>query len=142
MVKIKKISYGIVIIRKYKEDYLFLLLRAYKNFDFPKGGAISGELPLEAALRETEEETTLTPNDLKFPWGKLTKESDPYKKGKKIAVYFLAETEREDIDLPINPKIGKPEHHEFGWFTYREASKLINGRIKKVLDWANEIITR
>ncbi len=36
-----------------------LLLRAYKNWDFPKGMVEPGEEPLDAALREVREETTL-----------------------------------------------------------------------------------
>ena len=137
----RKISSGIVVVRKHQDDYLFLLLRAYANWGFPKGGTEPGENLLDTALRETEEETTITPDELNFNWGKLSRVSDPYGKGKsKIAVYFLAETDRIKVELPINPKIGKPEHDEYGWFTHKEAQKLLNQRVSKILDWANEIL--
>ena len=45
-----------------------LLLRAYKNWDFPKGMVEPGEQPFDAAVREVREETTL--ENLAFDWGK------------------------------------------------------------------------
>jgi len=38
----------------------YLLLRAYNYWDFPKGVVEVDESPLQAAIREVEEETTLT----------------------------------------------------------------------------------
>ncbi len=138
----RQISAGIVPVRKVGDQYLFLLLRAYSNWDFPKGGVEKGESFLETALRETLEETTLSKDDLNFKWGKFTKESEPYKKGNKVAIYFIAETQKEKVDLPVNPEIGKPEHDEFRWVSYNEASELVNKRIQKILDWANKIILK
>lgn len=137
----RKISAGIVPVRKVGSQYLFLLLRAYDYWDFPKGGMEQNESLLETALRETEEETTLTEDNLNFKWGKIFKESEPYKKGNKIAIYFIAETDEEKVDLPINPELGKPEHDDFKWLTYEQASKLAIKRVQEILDWANKVIS-
>jgi len=139
--KKRKISVGIVPVRKVEGQYLFLLLRAHDYWDFPKGGMEQDESLLDTALRETEEETTLTEDNLNFKWGKIFKESEPYKKGNKIAIYFIAETDEEKVDLPINPELGKPEHDGFKWLTYDQASKLVIKRIQEILDWANEVIS-
>ncbi len=42
-----------------------LVLRAYRNWDFPKGTLEPGETPLAAAIREVKEETAL--EGLEFP---------------------------------------------------------------------------
>ena len=50
-----------------RHGWLFLMLRAYRNWDFPKGLVESGEDPLAAARREVQEETLI--EDLHFDWG-------------------------------------------------------------------------
>lgn len=137
-----KISVGIIPVRLVDNKYLFLLLRSGNHWDMPKGRIEKNENILEAALRETEEETTISVKDLHFIWGKQYKESDVYRKGTKIAIYFIAKTDRKDITLPISEELGRPEHDEFKWVTYKEAKKLVNKRIKKILDWANAIIIK
>lgn len=67
---------------------LFLLLRVYKYWDFPKGLVEKGEDPLQAALREVTEETGIT--EVHFPWGKDFLETEPYRGGK-IARYYVGE---------------------------------------------------
>ena len=95
-------------------------------------------LTLEGAEREVEEETTIT--QLEFKWGMRFRETGPYGPGK-VARYYIAETEQEDVDLPINPEIGRPEHDEYRWVTYQDALGLVGARVRSVLDWANEIIS-
>ena len=82
-------SAGVVVVRRNRDAWNVLLLRAFAYWDFPKGRIEQGESPLEAARRETREETTLT--DLDFRWGDLWIETEPYAGGK-IARYYLAET--------------------------------------------------
>jgi bis(5'-nucleosidyl)-tetraphosphatase len=135
-----EVSAGIIPVRLINNEYNFLLLRSGNYWDFPKGNVESSEDALDAALREVEEETTITPKELNFKWGKQSKTSDKYKKGTKFAVYFIAETDRERIELPISEEIGKPEHDEYRWVTYEKAKKLANKRIKEILSWANNII--
>ena len=55
-----KRSSGIVVLRRVAVGWRVLLLRAFRNWDFPKGLIAPGEDPLTAALREAREETGLT----------------------------------------------------------------------------------
>lgn len=113
--------------------WLFLVLRAYGYWDFPKGRVEPGETAFEAAVRETREETTLT--DLDFRWGDAWIETEPYASGK-VARYYLAASGDGDVRLEPSPATGKPEHHEFRWVTYDEASTLLVPRLRRVLAWA------
>ncbi len=137
--KYRTLSAGVVVVRKEGDHYLFLLLRAYRYWDFPKGIVEKGEDPLDAAKREVEEETTIT--DLDFKWGLDHMDTGPYNRGK-IARYYVAETKKKNIELPVNPEIGKPEHDEYRWVTYEEALKLVGDRVKPVVKWAYHIITQ
>lgn len=138
--KVVEVSAGIVVVRPVDNKYKFLLLRSRNYWDFPKGHIELGEDAIDTAIRETNEETTLSSKDLRFKWGKVSKNSDKYKKGTKFAVYFIAETDRNKIDLPVSKELGRPEHDEYRWVSYGEAKKLVNERIGKILDWANGVI--
>jgi 8-oxo-dGTP pyrophosphatase MutT (NUDIX family) len=71
-----KLSCGAVLVRKADEGWQTLMLRAYRNWDFPKGLREDGETPLEAAQREVGEETGIS--DLNFDWGERFKDTGPY----------------------------------------------------------------
>lgn len=128
---------GAVIFRRTERGVRFLVLRAFNHWDFPKGIVEPGEDHLDAAKREIEEETGLA--DLEFPFGDAHKETLPYAGGK-VARYYLAETEVEDIELPVSPELGHPEHHEWRWVSYDEAEELLPPRLAVVLDWANQMV--
>jgi len=132
------LSCGAVIVRWERGEFLYLLLRAYNFWDFPKGQLEAGETPLETALREVEEETTLT--NLRFSWGHDFYETPPYCRGKKVARYYIAETPSRKIDLPINPELGRPEHNEWGWFTRQEMMRLITPRVQEVVYWSDNYL--
>jgi 8-oxo-dGTP pyrophosphatase MutT (NUDIX family) len=129
---------GAVIFRRSDRGIRLLLLRAYQNWDFPKGLVEPGEDPLAAARREVGEETGLT--DVDYPFGDEFKETLPYS-GNKIARYYLAETGEEQIELPVSPELGRPEHHEYRWVSFDEAEDLLPPRLAVVLDWAKQTIT-
>jgi bis(5'-nucleosidyl)-tetraphosphatase len=133
------LSAGAIIVRLYAEEPRYLLLRAYDYWDFPKGIVESGEEPLAAAVREIEEETTLT--GLLFPWGTEFRETPPYGRGK-IARYYLAESPQGEVDLPVSAELGHPEHDEFRWLPYDAVMALLNGRLRPILDWAHERVVR
>lgn len=133
-----KCSAGVVVFRDRDNCPLFLILRAYRNWDFPKGEIEAGESPLEAAMRETKEETAI--EDLHFPFGAVFFEIGPYGKGK-IARYYLGETRKAHVTLPVNPELGRPEHHEWRWVSLEEARKLLPERLLPVLDWAAHFFT-
>lgn len=111
------------------------MLRAYRNWDFPKGLVEPTETPIETAIRETREETSL--NDLRFDWGEDYCETVPYA-GSKVAHYYLAQTLSGAAMLPISPELGRPEHHEYRWVTYEEARSLLPLRLLPILEWARE----
>ena len=89
----KILSAGVVIVRRRGSGHRYLLLRAYRNWDFPKGVVEPGEDPLEGAIREVAEETTLT--NLNFRWGHDYRETAPYGRGK-VARSYLAESDSAD----------------------------------------------
>lgn len=126
-------SAGIVVVRRFGTGWRFLALRAYSYWDFPKGGIEPGESPMEAARRETREETGLTA--LAFHWGEDWIETEPYAGGK-IARYYVAECAAGDVRLEPAPGTRHPEHHEYRWIDRRDAGRLLVPRMLRVLDWA------
>jgi 8-oxo-dGTP pyrophosphatase MutT (NUDIX family) len=135
---IQTLSAGVVVVRRADDGWRVLLLRIYNYWDFPKGRVETGEDALTAARREAREETTL--DDLEFPWGESFIDTAPYGREKKVARYFLARTSTEHISLPVNPELGKPEHHEWRWCEFETAEQLVNDRLCNVLRWAQDQI--
>jgi bis(5'-nucleosidyl)-tetraphosphatase len=132
------LSAGVVVVRGERGGWRFLFLRAYRNWDFPKGEVEPGEDPLQTAKREVREETGIS--DLAFRWGHGYRETPPYKSGKKIARYFVAETETEKLVLPVNPELGRPEHVEYRWCSPGELVRLAPERLRGVVEWARCVL--
>ena len=110
-------SAGVIII----DGDSVLSLRAYQNWDFPKGRVEAGETLLDAAVRETEEETTLVAGEDYT----LTGDQAPsitYSTGMKTktATYFIA-TRASDKEpptpLPVSYELDppRPENDEWQW---------------------------
>jgi 8-oxo-dGTP pyrophosphatase MutT (NUDIX family) len=134
----RTMSAGVVVLRREADDWQCLLLRAFRYWDFPKGKVEAGELPQQAAIRETEEETTIT--ELEFHWGDDTYlETGPYAQGK-IARYYIAQTTQFEVGLPVNPEIGRAEHEEYRWLTFDQALKIASPRVAQVIRWAQEVV--
>ena len=129
---------GAVVFRRSERGIRLLVLRAYKNWDFPKGLIEPGEDQLATARREVREETGLA--NLVYPFGEEFRETAPYS-GNKIARYYIAATDAEKIELPVSPELGRPEHHEYRWVSFDEAEELLPPRLAVVLDWARKTIT-
>jgi 8-oxo-dGTP pyrophosphatase MutT (NUDIX family) len=126
-------SAGVVVVRRDGGGWRLLVLRAYRNWDFPKGMVEAGEAPLDAAIRETAEEAGIS--DLDFRWGEAYRETAPYRGGK-VARYSLAHTTQASVSLPVSPELGRPEHNEWRWVTFEEAGRLLPPRLQPILDWA------
>lgn len=131
------ISAGVVILRRIDGDWHYLLLRAYQYWDFPKGLVEAGETEFEAALREVEEESTLT--GLEFHWDQEFFQTAPYGKFRKIARYYIAESASGEVELPISEELGRPEHEEFRWVNFETAYAMVSPRVRQVLDWSVKI---
>jgi len=132
-----KFSAGAVVLRPEAGGWRYLLLRVFRTWDFPKGGLEAGEVPLEAAIREVEEETALT--QLEFRWGEVYRETARYSAGK-VARYYVAVSLTQDVSLPVNPELGRPEHHEFRWVSHAEAKRLLPERLQPILAWVHELV--
>lgn len=129
----KRVSAGAVVVRQTPDGFLFLMLRAFNHWDFPKGIVEEQESPFDAALREIAEETTITGID--FRWGREFFETGPYNRDK-VARYYLGVTEQEHVELPVNEVLGRPEHNEFRWVKLNEAFDLAAPRVRDVIEWA------
>ncbi len=132
-----RLSCGAVIVRETESGWLTLVLRAYHNWDFPKGICEAGESPMDAAIREVGEETGIA--DIEFAWGDRSIDTGPYNRGK-TARYYLARTNQEAVEMGIAPELGRPEHHEFRWVNFDEAYDLSAPRVRIVVQWARQII--
>ena len=131
------LSAGVIPVRETEQGLRFLLLRCYGYWDFPKGEVEPGEDPLAAALRELEEEAGISGPEL--PWGPDYCETPRYGRGK-VARYYLARTDTEEVRLGINPELGRPEHHEYRWVSARQGQELLNERVTAALHWAMQRI--
>ena len=132
-----KLSCGVVLARATDEGWVTLMLRAWHHWDFPKGLMEEGEEPVQAALRELQEETGIATTS--FEWGERCMETGPYSRGK-TARYYLARTAEERVVLGPSPDTGEPEHHEWRWVNFDEAYDLASPRVRNVVQWARQIV--
>ena len=131
------LSCGVVVVRKTDDGWRTLMLRAYRNWDFPKGLMEQGETPMEAAVREVGEETGI--RQLSFDWGDKYVETGPYNHGK-VARYYLARTEEEEVVMGVVPELGRAEHHQSLWVDFDKAYDLTAPRVRAVVQWARQIV--
>ena len=122
-VSVREISAGLVVFRRTEDGPKFLLLyHGGRYWNFAKGKIEAEEKSMEAAMRETEEETGLRPADLKLKRKFKAYERYRFFRNKrrifKIVIFYLAETKVRQIKL-------SKEHEGFGWFLYRDARSLL-----------------
>jgi bis(5'-nucleosidyl)-tetraphosphatase len=127
---------GVVVLRPHGGEWRCLLLRAYRNWGFPKGEIDPGESPLDAAAREVLEETSV--GDLDFCWGETFIDTAP-RTGHKIARYYIAVSPGARVFLPVSAELGRPEHHEFRWVGLAAAKTLLAPALQPVIAWAATI---
>jgi bis(5'-nucleosidyl)-tetraphosphatase len=133
----RRLSAGVIVVRDSGDGPRLLLLRAYRNWDFPKGLVEPGEDPLAAAAREVREEAGIA--DLSFDWGTDFHETAPYARNK-VARYYLARTHSARVVLGVNPVLGRPEHHEHRWAEIPEAFGLVVPRLQRAVAWAASML--
>lgn len=143
----RQISAGFIIYRKMEEGPRFLILyhgRGYWNF--PKGKIESEEKSFQTAVRELREETGLGRQDLKvIERFKAYEKFAFWVKTEKIfktVIFYLAETKKKGIK--ISEIEGGQPHEGFGWFTYREALKILSKHkdSQRVLKQAHDFLQK
>ena len=111
-----------------------LCVRAYANWDFPKGHVEHEETLTQAAVRETEEETSLV-HGADY---RLTGDSAPsttYGSGKKqkTAYYFYGvRLSQKDPYLPVSEELGRPENDEWRWVDVEDLPDLLPQRLQLI----------
>ncbi len=113
----------------------FLLIKGSFGWEFPKGHIEKEETSLEAAKRETEEETGLTIEEVHPSFRFLSKYlvTINYSTREKLdnpipktVAYFLGKSPTKEIKLSF-------EHSEYGWFTPSEAMEKLSKNKREVL---------
>lgn len=120
----REISAGVVLYRATDEGVKFLILYHRHNYwNFPKGKIESEERSMEAALRETEEETGISRRAIRLHQNFRAHERFTFRReGEqiyKIVIFYLGETRAADV------KIATREANGYGWFLYSEARKVL-----------------
>jgi len=136
-----KYSAGIIIIDESGPEKTILCLRAYANWDFPKGQLEEGEAAITAAIRETSEETSLQHgSDYILTGGTAPSITYGSGKNKKTATFFIAKrmSNKQPV-LPVNPELGKPEHDEWKWVPLTEVRFLYASRFKPVINFLQNL---
>jgi bis(5'-nucleosidyl)-tetraphosphatase len=116
-------------------QFLLLLSRLTKRplWEFPKGGVDAGETLQQAALRELQEETGMSLEDIRLVPGFEHREEYRFTSGKgdgrtlvrKEVTYFLAEATRTDVQLSAH------EASQFVWLPLEEALRKLKYKARR-----------
>ena len=135
-----------IIYRETPDGPKFLLTyHGGRSWSFPKG-KLDGESNFKAALREVEEETGIAEGDLRFKHHFKVRDRFVFTRDRqhifKTITYYLAETKRVAITLPVRGENEPGEPHEgYGWFLYRDAFRtLMAPNLKRNLKHAYELV--
>ncbi len=132
----KRLSCGVVIVNDAAE-LLLCHVTGHDHWDLPKGGITAGETPLQAALRETREETGLALDaDALLELGRLS-----YRPRKDLHL-FATLMQRFDPGLLVcesrfaDGTSGRhlPEMDGYGWFGFDRISALCTPKLAAVLN--------
>jgi 8-oxo-dGTP pyrophosphatase MutT (NUDIX family) len=131
----RRLSCGIVIVNS-SAELLLCHVTGHGHWDLPKGGANAGESPLQAALRETREETGLAVDA-----GTLIELGRFDYRPKKDLHLFAALLPRFDIGTLrceshfAQPVTGRrlPEMDGFGWFAFEQVAQHVTPKMAAVL---------
>lgn len=131
----RRLSCGIVIVND-AHELLLCHVTGHDHWDLPKGGALAGETPLQAALRETREECGLALQASSLlDLGRL-----PYRARKDLHL-FGARLPRLDTATMVcesrftdgSTGLRLPEMDGFGWFPFAQLPQLCTRKLATVL---------
>ena len=137
-------SAGIIVVDWSKRLPSVLCVRAYANWDFPKGKVETGESLEQAAARELAEETSLVVGKDVQMTG-VSAPSVTYGSGKreKTATYFIADRVSSATPfLPVSEELGKPENDEYRWVEIDDLQSLMPSRLSNVVSYLSDWIER
>ena len=122
---------GIIVVKRFTTGWKVLALEAQDStLDIPKGAIDPGEFPLEAALRETDEESGITKLDFKWGVNHITNGE---------MTCYVAET-IEEPTISANPHTGIIEHINASWVDWNYLEKNTYDFLKPCIKWAQEIV--
>ena len=132
-----RLSAGVVVVSLVQRKLKFLLLRAYRNWDFPKGLVEPGEEPDRRRDARGARGDHARRHLLRLGLGVHGHRS--LQQGQDFPLLHRAQ-QGNPHQLPVNPELGVPEHHEARWVDYRKALTMVSPRLKPVVHWAYRII--
>ena len=122
---------GIIVVREFPDGLKVLALQKHNGtLDIPKGAIDENEFPLEAALRETEEEASITRLD--FKWGL------EHIVNSELTCY-VAITD-QDPHIKRNPHSGIIEHSAALWLDWNSILSNTEAFLVPCILWAKGVI--
>ena len=132
----RRLSCGTVVVTEERE-LLLCHVTGQRHWDLPKGGIHDGESPLEAALRETHEETGLALDASAV----LDLGRREYTGKKDLHLFALVSARIDPRELHcascfVERGSGRerPEMDGFGWFAFDRVGELCTPKLAAVLD--------
>lgn len=122
---------GFVVLKEIDGVFKILGLSKGSQYDMPKGHIEEGEAPIEAAFRETEEESGIT--ELSLLWG-----LENITLNDKLKLY-IATTDQDAVIKP-NPETGHYEHEDHKWLSFDEMESKALDYLVPAVTWAKQKI--
>lgn len=141
----KERSAGIVVLRWSHKGWEYLTLETTMRLsdgrtklDLPKGHLEGDESWIDAAIRETEEESGIPERDLSFTWGEVSR--DFFRTGKVCRLY-IASTQSE-ASIKRNPVSKRYEHVRPLWLRLAgdPDEERIHPYIQPSIEWVRSIV--
>jgi len=122
---------GIIVVQRFTTGWKVLALKTPGGIlDIPKGAIDDNEFPLEAALRETEEEAGITKLDFTWGLGHVVNGD---------MTCYIAQT-TEEPTISANPHTHIVEHVEASWVDWNYLEENTYDFLKPCIRWAQEIV--
>tara|TARA_Y100000385_G_C12766483_1_gene497386 strand:+ start:182 stop:619 length:438 start_codon:yes stop_codon:yes gene_type:complete len=121
---------GVVLLQHRDGEICVLGLYKREHYDLPKGCRNSGESDLECAIRECQEESSITEID-------FFHNVRPIKL--KHLTLFLGTT-TEEGKVIANPMTGEYEHEHARWLPLKAAAFYVTPYLRSAIVWAREVV--